>query len=273
MIKSEESLLYRIVLPIGNRKNRIFFDFIEPLAEIEGEQEREWYVRFAPSLFCTIFESLYRISPFFECFVVEEVSWEEQSSMHSPYWKAETQLLHIPLIHTDELLLKTGAIFGDGSHPTTQLMLSHLPLYVKDRAVIDIGHGNGILTLAAHLYGAKEAIGLEIDEDAVLLAKHNRALNGIDENQVHFYDAKSYPIFNGVEDKQLCLLMNMVMGDMEKAILSLSHLFDAASSLLVSGILSSQRGDFLKMIAPYEFQLEEKKELDSWLFLALQKKP
>ncbi len=76
--------------------------------------------------------------------------------------------------------LNPGLTFGTGSHASTQLCLGLLEGYVKEGdAVLDLGCGSGILSIAALDLGASRAIGVDIDPKAVDVAYENAGLNGI----------------------------------------------------------------------------------------------
>ncbi len=76
--------------------------------------------------------------------------------------------------------LDPGMAFGTGTHHTTMLCVQGLERHVKagDR-VLDLGTGSGILSIAALLLGAKEALGVDIDPVAVGVAEENAAVNGL----------------------------------------------------------------------------------------------
>ncbi|MDE6108464.1 MAG: 50S ribosomal protein L11 methyltransferase [Oscillospiraceae bacterium] len=76
--------------------------------------------------------------------------------------------------------LNPGLTFGTGSHASTQLCLTLLEQHLKEGdAVLDLGCGSGILSIAALCKGAGKAIGVDIDPKAVDVAYENAELNGI----------------------------------------------------------------------------------------------
>ncbi|HEX5633553.1 MAG TPA: 50S ribosomal protein L11 methyltransferase [Gemmatimonadales bacterium] len=70
--------------------------------------------------------------------------------------------------------------FGSGEHGSTRAALALLERHVQpgDR-VLDLGSGSGILSIAAAVLGARQAIGIEVDEDANEIAEANAARNGV----------------------------------------------------------------------------------------------
>ena len=77
------------------------------------------------------------------------------------------------------MTLDPGMAFGSGTHHTTRLcceLLEHLP--VEGARVLDMGTGSGILSIAALMLGAEEAVGVDIDRVAVRTAAENAAENG-----------------------------------------------------------------------------------------------
>jgi len=69
---------------------------------------------------------------------------------------------------------KLDHVCGTGDHPCTQLALTALEKYVRRSSrVIDIGTGSGILSIASLRLGAKAAIGVDVDEAALSVAREN----------------------------------------------------------------------------------------------------
>ncbi|MBQ9985902.1 MAG: 50S ribosomal protein L11 methyltransferase [Oscillospiraceae bacterium] len=76
--------------------------------------------------------------------------------------------------------INPGMSFGTGSHATTQLCLEAIEEYTKDGdTVLDLGCGSGILSITACLLGAKSAVAVDIDKNAVDIAVRNAEMNGV----------------------------------------------------------------------------------------------
>ena len=88
------------------------------------------------------------------------------------------------------LKIEPGLAFGSGTHETTRLCLEALEPYIRPGvAMLDVGCGSGILSVASLLLGADRAVGVDIDALAVKTAKENGALNG--------FTAPQYEVFRG----------------------------------------------------------------------------
>ncbi|HEX4853090.1 50S ribosomal protein L11 methyltransferase [Arenimonas sp.] len=76
--------------------------------------------------------------------------------------------------------LDPGLAFGSGTHPTTSLCLQWLDsLVLRDKVVLDFGCGSGILALAALKLGAKAAVGVDNDPQALAATADNAERNGV----------------------------------------------------------------------------------------------
>lgn len=76
------------------------------------------------------------------------------------------------------LWLDPGMAFGTGHHETTRMALAALERSdPRGRRVLDVGSGSGILAIAADLLGAREALGVDVDEATLPVARENAGLN------------------------------------------------------------------------------------------------
>ena len=94
----------------------------------------------------------------------------------------------------DELVIEMdpGMAFGSGLHETTSMCIKALEKDLGDGSeraydpsrypirVLDVGTGTGILAMAAVLLGADEALGIDIDDEAVRVANENIVKNGLE---------------------------------------------------------------------------------------------
>ncbi len=79
-----------------------------------------------------------------------------------------------------ELVIDPKMAFGTGHHQTTTMMMNYiLETDVKDKLVLDMGAGTGILGILAAKRGAKEIIAIDNDEVCYRSAIENAALNEI----------------------------------------------------------------------------------------------
>ncbi|HZJ82582.1 MAG TPA: 50S ribosomal protein L11 methyltransferase [Clostridia bacterium] len=78
------------------------------------------------------------------------------------------------------LELDPGMAFGTGTHETTVLCIEALEKWIDSHVrLLDVGCGTGILAIAGLLLGAKEAIAVDLDLDAVRIAQENAKRNGV----------------------------------------------------------------------------------------------
>ncbi|MCR4788325.1 MAG: 50S ribosomal protein L11 methyltransferase [Lachnospiraceae bacterium] len=78
------------------------------------------------------------------------------------------------------LHIDPGTAFGTGAHETTQLCIRELRKYVNPETVLlDVGTGSGILAILSVMFGAKEAVGTDLDPCAVDAVHDNMEANNI----------------------------------------------------------------------------------------------
>ena len=76
------------------------------------------------------------------------------------------------------IVIEPSMGFGTGHHATTRMCLRLLSqIDVSDLTVLDLGTGSGVLSMAAALSGARSAIGLDVDQDAINSAESSARLN------------------------------------------------------------------------------------------------
>jgi ribosomal protein L11 methyltransferase len=159
--------------------------------------------------------------------------------------------------------LDPGMAFGTGQHPTTRMCLLALQDLVKpgDR-VLDLGAGSGVLALAAVALGAKNAVCIDVEEQAVAASTANAALNGMSE-RVHVTPAGSIEQAAGHGPFDL-VLANIIA----RVIIALAPQMRAemkpGAALVTSGIIAEREAETLAALEQAGLTLERRLEEGDW---------
>jgi ribosomal protein L11 methyltransferase len=129
-----------------------------------------------------------------------------------------------------------GLAFGTGTHQTTDLCLQYLdgnpPV---DQTVVDYGSGTGVLAIAAVKLGAKSAVAVDNDPQAVLATIDNVKINQVDERikVLHTDD-------EGSLNKVDLLIANILASPLVGLCEHFSALVKSGGKITLSGILQEQ---------------------------------
>ena len=75
------------------------------------------------------------------------------------------------------LHIDPGTAFGTGMHETTRLCIGEIKKYLTpETELLDVGTGSGILSILALMYGAKHAVGTDLDPCAVEAVAQNKEI-------------------------------------------------------------------------------------------------
>ena len=199
--------------------------------------------------------------------IYEDINWADQSRLFSPYY-INGQIV-VPLSEfssTGQILLEPGAGFGDLSHPTTKLCMNTLSLLCKDKNILDIGCGNGVLSIGASIMGAATVYGLDIDPQAIVHANRNKELNDC-KNVTFFHSSDCMPL----PCQRWTAIMNMTFYEQKKAWDSLVFWHDHIDTILISGILKEKKASFITWAKSMNWLINKEKELEGWLCFQIEK--
>lgn len=185
-----------------------------------------------------------------------------------------------------------GMAFGTGSHETTRLCMQLMEKYSEGgmdlskemdtgtgqasdpeqiksvgNQLLDVGCGSGILAIGGALLGFNEVLGIEIDPDAVEVAKENAALNDVDD----VVRIQEGDLTEGVAFAADMIVANL-MSDlvMQLAADCGRHLRDGGI-FISSGILIEKKDEVAKAIEAAGFTVEEIAEEGEWCAIAAKK--
>ena len=161
------------------------------------------------------------------------------------------------------LYLEPGLAFGTGTHETTRLCLQTLEETIKGgETVLDLGCGSGILSIAALLFGASKAEGVDIDELAVKTAVENGRRNGFEEPVLTYHCGDMAKQVSGTFD---IVVANIVADIIVLFCETARNFMKAGSVFIVSGILSTREQDVLDAFAANGFEVLSRKADGEWL--------
>ena len=153
-ITDKESIVQQVKQELDEL--RTFMDIGEGTITIEETEDIDWINNW---------------KEFFHQFYIDDLlvipSWEDVKEEDR-----NKKILHID----------PGTAFGTGMHETTQLCIRQIKKFVTpDTTLLDVGSGSGILSIIALMYGAKKAVGTDLDPCALEAVKENMEANGIRE--------------------------------------------------------------------------------------------
>jgi ribosomal protein L11 methyltransferase len=155
--------------------------------------------------------------------------------------------------------------FGTGHHETTRLAaqaIIALKQRIKDKRVLDIGTGSGVLCFVANRCGARSCVGVEIDNCCRENLAENRGYN-VSAGKTGFVMGsinclKGHDIFDVV-------VMNMLLTESAPLLEPVSSFLKPAGLLIWSGILVDEHQNAVELADKHRFSLlSEKKENEWW---------
>jgi ribosomal protein L11 methyltransferase len=197
---------------------------------------------------------------------IEDQDWERSWMDNFQPMRFGQRLWIVPSWHAApepdavNLLLDPGLAFGTGTHPTTALCLEWLDGQKLDNcSVLDFGCGSGILAIAALLLGAPQAVGTDIDPQALEASRDNASRNGIDPARFPVYLPADLP-----QQPADVVVANILAGPLVSLAPQITALVKAGGRLALSGILAEQ-ADEVRAAYAGAFDLDPTATKDGWV--------
>lgn len=191
--------------------------------------------------------------------------------------------LELPAPDRIPIRIEPGMAFGTGTHPTTQLCLELMEKLFDDRsaddrpqavrcppsAVIDIGCGSGILSIAALRLGAAMALGVDLDAQAIENARHNARINGV-EGAALLEVGSARDVLEGkfaITSAPLVvvnILAPVILRLFEEGLV---RLVEQDGYLILSGILLEQEKGIAEAVQSRGLRIVERRQKEDWVAL------
>ena len=160
----------------------------------------------------------------------EPVLIADRVYVRAPFHNRRTEFQH-------EIIIEPKMSFGTGHHATTALMIQlMLEVDMKEKMVLDMGCGTGILSILADKLGAKKIMAIDIEEWAYTNSLENCERNNADHVSVFKGDVSL------IKDSKFDIVFaninrNILLNDLQSYSVSLN----LGGNILLSGILATDK--------------------------------
>jgi ribosomal protein L11 methyltransferase len=204
--------------------------------------------------------------------LVDDESWKENWSEHfkrvqlTDSLEVKSTLAYpeaAPDAHT--IVLDPGMAFGTGTHETTALCALLMDKYqCKDKIVLDIGCGSGILSIAAARLGSQKVIGVDIDPIAVETAHENVLRNQC----TKWVTILEGDLTKGLDLKAQIVVANLVAQVIIELAASVKPCLADGGIFISSGILLEKKAAVVSALNQQGFEIIEILEKGDWCAIA-----
>lgn len=170
-----------------------------------------------------------------------------------------------PAAAAQVIRLDPGLAFGTGTHPTTRMCLRWIARHAADlrgAPVLDYGCGSGILALAALALGAKRAVAVDIDPQALSATRENAARNDLGRR----LDVMPAAALGADEAGFDVVLANILSGPLVELAPRLARLSRADGRIVLAGLLDEQAAGVAQAYRPW-FDVGTHASRDGWTLL------
>ena len=207
---------------------------------------------------------------------MEQRDWNAEWEASIQPERVTERLVITPSWHKEEAL-KMGAeqlividpkmSFGTGHHETTRLCLRALELLdCKDKSVLDLGTGTGVLAIYALMLGARHAIAVDTDEWSIQNAHENRLLNHIDESQLEIRAGTLASVIGNDEPFEL-IVANIHRNVLLEIASQLKEHIASGGTLILSGLLQYDSDEVRAKYENVGFTFEQQTSENEWISL------
>lgn len=211
--------------------------------------------------------------------VIEDEDWMSSWKKHYHPILIGRRLLILPAWMEQEdkkrliIRIDPSMAFGTGTHPSTQLCLELLEYYTqRDKPIIDVGCGSGILSIAALKLGASHALGVDVDAASLRSSRENAAANEV-EAQLEVGLGSVKEILRGQYSIRNApvVVVNILAPVIQRLFdTGLSDLVEEGGTLILAGILQEQAKDILQTAEKYHLEPLDQRFSADWVALAFQ---
>ena len=168
-----------------------------------------------------------------------------------------------------------GMAFGTGLHASTRLMLMLLEHYMRpENMVLDVGVGSGILSIAAAHLGARYVLGVDIDAEAVDIARENVRKNARVSSQQETLEKRIELQVGSLDTLTIsrkfdCIMMNIRPNIILPLFSYATAYLQTGGALMISGILEEEGPELINQLKEFDFIVQDHVVEDGWIAYVL----
>ena len=167
-----------------------------------------------------------------------------------------------------EIRIDPGMAFGTGMHPTTQLCLEIVEKESRPgEAVIDVGCGSGILSIAALKLGAGRALAVDTDPQAIEAARSNAALNQVEGRLETGLGSVAEILAGEFSVRKAPLVLANILAPVLIRLLEagMGDLLLKDGVLVLSGLLEEQAGEVAEAVEQHGLRIVGRRQQGDWI--------
>ena len=209
--------------------------------------------------------------------IIDEEDWENEWKKHFHNFKVGRNFFIVPSWEFDQVAVSEsdkvikidpGMAFGTGDHATTSLCLTLMEDIIEDhQKVIDVGTGSGILSIGAHLLGARSIKATDIDELSLKVATENIKLNDCSED----ITVEKGDLLKDENDQYDVVIANILAHIIDDMITDAYSHLNNDGYFISSGIIVEKKDEIINHLEAVGFQVQETLVEDGWVAILSKK--
>lgn len=205
---------------------------------------------------------------------IAQTNWnEEWEKNFEPVLVDDLLLIRAPFHEKNnsvkhEIIIMPKMSFGTGHHQTTKLMCRELfNTNVKNKRVLDMGCGTGILAILAKQLGANDVLGIDIDEWSVENSIENCAVNNCSDIVIKKGDANLL-----ANEKNFDLILaNINKNILKNDIPAYAAKMNAGAKLFLSGFFTTDVEELTNVASTNNLKFVSTNNDNEWAMIVLEK--
>ena len=209
--------------------------------------------------------------------IIDEEDWENEWKKHFHNFKVGRNFFIVPSWEFDQVAVSEsdkvikidpGMALGTGDHATTSLCLTLMEDIIEDhQKVIDVGTGSGILSIGAHLLGARNIKATDIDELSLKVATENIKLNDCSED----ITVEKGDLLKDENDQYDVVIANILAHIIDDMITDAYSHLNSDGYFIASGIIVEKKDEIINHLEAVGFQVQETLIEDGWVAILSKK--